>query len=147
MQTSLTHILIFFGFVFVLFSCDSTTESSNASSKDSLEVEIIDNEAAAVAPNLIGRWQLKEIRMGNTPMSMEDFGVSTIEFTADGNMISRAPDLPAETFPFELDNDVISSEGQDGDQRIEEVTDSRLVLVSTIDGTDIKYIYDRFEGE
>lgn len=138
--------------LFLLFACGDEGQSSSTSEEgmvmDSM-VEILDVDVAipesmpALAPELIGVWRFEEMRYGNTPMSMEEVGESTLEFTSRGTMIASAPGLEPEETSFSYTNDVIISDYDSEEQYIEELTADRLVLVSEIDQTKIRRVYSK----
>ena len=96
-----------------------------------------------LAPELIGTWRLVEMKYGNTPMSIEEIGKSTLEFTQNGTMITSAPGLSPEETTFAYENDLITRDLDGMEQRVAELSADRLVLVSEIDNTEIKQIYTR----
>ncbi|MEM7371237.1 MAG: lipocalin family protein [Bacteroidota bacterium] len=127
-------------------SCSSnehaTTESQEEGMSDSILVEILE-AGPSISPELIGTWRMEEMRYGNTPMSIEDTGESTLEFTDKGTMITSAPGLSPEETTFTFENDVIVSDLDGLTQKIVELSGDRLVLVYEIDNTEIKRIFTR----
>lgn len=120
----------------------ATSDDQEEVSSDSIQVEIPE-AGPAISPELIGTWRLEEMRYGNTPMSIQDTGESTLEFTDKGTMITSAPGLSPEETTFTFENDVIVSDLDGLTQKIIELEGDRLVLVYEIDNTEIKRIFSR----
>lgn len=106
-----------------------------------------DSLGQVIVPELLGRWQLVEMRNGDMPMSTEEIGESVMELTAQGRMITQTPDLPEEETEFSYRNDSLYNEDLGTIQRIEELSDQRLVLYMEVDKTPIRWIYRRLGGE
>lgn len=121
----------------------------NGGDADSLLTDSIPYDTVAlppgqpIVPELVGRWQLVEMRNGEMPMSTDDIGESVMELTAAGQMITSAPDLPPETVAFSYRNDSLYNEDFGTVQRIEELSTQRLVLLMEVDNTPIRWIYQR----
>ncbi|RMG55161.1 MAG: hypothetical protein D6722_28220 [Bacteroidetes bacterium] len=111
---------------------------------DSIPVDTATGLAAqVVVPELVGRWQLVEMRNGDMPMSTDDIGESVMELTPTGRMITSAPDLPPEEVEFSYRNDSLYNEDFGTVQRIEALTSDQLILLMEIDNTPIRWIYRR----
>ncbi|MEM7655492.1 MAG: hypothetical protein AAF399_05130 [Bacteroidota bacterium] len=137
--------LLFIGAsVLLLFGCGNESEEANQTELATDSVTIaLPPDLVTLAPELIGSWKLEEMSYGSNIMSIADLGESTLEFTETGKMISSTPDLPPEESDFSFYNDTIRSDIDGVEQRIELLTGVQLVLVSTIDGTEIKRVYSR----
>ncbi|MEZ4774955.1 MAG: hypothetical protein R3D00_17355 [Bacteroidia bacterium] len=144
MQIRLLFIALFVLGLF--FSCGNEKEKSDdQSTADSLlPISAEDSlimESPVTTPGLLGKWQLTEMKTDNGPIT--DFGESTIEFLANGDLIAESDQVPAETFGFSEDGTFIRSELWDSPLRIKTLDESQLILTENISGEQIQYKYLR----
>lgn len=133
----------------LLVSCGNEGEpadSEGPAEGDTLVVVLPEEPSLTVAeaaPELIGTWQLEEMRVGDTPMSVDEVGESTLTFTAEGEMVSATPELGEETTPFVYQDGLILIDDGFGARRIEQLTNEHLELGVSIDGETVRYRYRR----
>lgn len=135
-----------------LTSCENLTQrsdSENLTDIDSLSQEVESPKTRSLSglqPELVGIWRLTEAKLGNTlPMSEDIVGKLTLEFTAEGTVISTNPELGPATFPVvEQDGQTLIDDGIGG-QTISEISANRLVITYEIDQELVTQIYERVE--
>lgn len=132
--------------VLFIFSCDSEKENTDHTmTADSLinipSEDSVISEITLTSPGILGKWQLAEMKTGNVPIT--DFGQSTIEFLANGDLIAESDQVPAATFSFSEDGEYIRSDLWDSPLRIHTLTGAELILTENVDGEQIQYKYLR----
>ncbi|GAB4412202.1 MAG: hypothetical protein OHK0039_17980 [Bacteroidia bacterium] len=139
-------LLLILGLAFQ--ACEPSTQQETPEDADTLSIDSIVYEEmrerglATIAPELIGVWQLEEMRLDDTPMSVGDVGENFLEFRADGLRIATSPGTSPDTSAFVYEDNTIRTE-LDENLRIEEISSTRLVLSTTLDNTTVRYIYKR----
>ncbi|MEM6800736.1 MAG: hypothetical protein AAF696_04995 [Bacteroidota bacterium] len=145
-------------FLLFLTSTISCNEEAKSNSEEALseEIEAVEeeeqksrsmetSEGDPTGQGLMGKWVLKERKMGVQVLEMLENDKSTLEFLADGKLISESEGFDPESFPFTRTEDLITSDLWDTAQRIKTLTEDELVLVYQVDGVDIDHIYKRMK--
>ena len=147
--------VLFLLFLTSTFSCNEETKSSNEEDLVS-ETELVEEEEQKsrsletseedpTGQGLMGKWILKERKMGVQVLEMLENDKSTLEFQENGNLISESDGFDPESFPFTRTEDLITSDLWDTAQRIKSLTEDELILVYQVDGVDIDHIYTRMK--
>ncbi len=128
-------------------ACDETpSESQETLSEDTLEVFTQETsrglENSAMRPELVGTWKLVDMLMGKEPMAQE-IPTEYLEFIANGTVANYVDDFPPDTSRLTQEGDMLRAALWEKEQRIDSLTGKRLVLVETVDGVEIAYIYER----
>ena len=112
-------------------------------SGDSIVVE--ENTPApqqTIEPALIGKWDLVSTSFDGEEIPIEA-GESSIEFRKDGTMVSESEGMSTEMFAFIQEADRIACNMWDHDQKIEQITEEKLVLSEEVEGQKVAYNYRR----
>lgn len=147
--------VLFLLFLTSTFSCNEETNSTNEEAITE-EVELVEEEEQKTrsletseedptGQGLMGKWILKERKMGVQVLEMLENDKSTLEFMEDGQLVSESDGFDPESFPFTRTEDLITSDLWDTAQRIKTLTEDELVLVYQVDGVDIDHIYKRIK--
>lgn len=143
------YSLVLLGFSIGFTSCtnDTTEEGGSGDSVVVNEAEILADTtgipATTIAPELLGMWILQEMRIDQEPMSIEDIGESAYEFRSDGTLVAHSEESASDPTPFTYDNNTINSDLNDKPLQVEELGPKKLVLSTEINGTIIRYIYQK----
>lgn len=124
-----------------------TQATEGADLADSLTVEVpapnYPAPAPQVAPDLLGTWQLEEMWIDGNMMSAAEIGTSYLEFTAEGQVTSLAPGFDPVSSTFSYEEPLILAEALEGQKEILELEADRLVLLESVDNTEVKYVYQK----
>jgi len=135
-----------------LMACEETQQSDAAGDEDTM-VEVPDSStstramapAAERIPQLIGKWQLQEMWVGNSQMSVGDVGETFVEFKSNGRVISTAPNMSPDSSQFLYSPEAKRVEAQalQGEQVIKTLNEEKLVLSYQVDGEEVRSVYTR----
>mgnify|MGYP006272693085 CR=1 FL=1 len=154
MHHSLRLLIGLFGLLALLACDDDTTgQAADDTPADSLSVALPDSSAAtphgtapaAEVPELIGQWQLQEMWVGNSLMSVGDVGETYLHFKANGTVVSYAPNLSPDSsrYLYRPAAKEISADALQGTQAIKTLDESELVLTYKVDGEEVRSVYTR----
>ena len=119
-----------------------STTSEEEVGMDSVEVAVPSEPMAIelTAPELLGKWQLVNQRVGELFISPAEIDNPVREFTADGQMILTTNASDPHTVSYTYLDGVISTL-QEGDQLVSFLSADSLVLTETVDGVEAEYVY------
>lgn len=127
-------------------ACQSGSQQApEGTLSDTLTVDsVIDPSAMPapdeISPDLIGKWQTVQIRIGDLFMSTDDIELPIREFQENGTMIIHSAGAAPQTISFSYQPGSIFSE-QEGEENIELLTADSLILSRTVDGDKAEYVY------
>lgn len=145
---------ISFLFLTSTFSCQEESKSSDDVAIGEMQDSLVDNSTNSrsietqpeiAGLTLIGKWKLKERKMGAQVLEMLENDESTLEFTPEGMLVSESDGFEPESFEFTRTEDLLTSDLWDTAQSIKTLTESELVLVYQVDGVDIDHVYQRMK--
>ncbi len=146
------YLLILLGLGLSLLSaCGDSTEDNDAPQEDSVWVSVprdttaLPQEAPSVAPLLVGAWELQQMWVDGNLMSAEEIGTNYLEFTSEGQVTLLTPGLDPASSTFNYQDPLILSEALEGPREVLELTEDQLVLLESVDGTEVRYVYERQE--
>lgn len=143
---------IFLLFLTSTFSCQEESKSTDdlamSETQDTLidtptNTRSIEGEPEIAGMTLIGKWILKERKMGAQVLEMLENDESTLEFTTEGMLVSESDGFEPESFEFTRTDDLLTSDLWDTAQSIKALSEDELVLVYQVDGVDIDHVYQR----
>jgi len=134
-----------------LFACDDTQQAnSDADGADLVETPDTTTSrtiapAAEQVPELIGTWQLQEMWVGNSQMSVGDVGETYVEFKANNIVVSMAPNMSPDssTYQYSPAQQRIEAQALQGEQTIKTLSEEELVLSYEVDGEEVRSVYAR----
>jgi hypothetical protein len=135
-----------------LLACESSSQTDATTTTDSLTVMLPDSgnvgsiiSPAEAVPDLLGQWQLQEMWVGNSLMSVGDVGETYLQFKANGTVVSYAPNLSPDSssYAYAPADQRIEAPALQGTQTIKTLSESELVLTYQVDGEEVRSVYVR----
>ncbi len=143
---------IFALFLFILTGCEEEVtdkDNDNKDTKDSILVEVPSNEldfpvkSPSFNAELVGTWHLTEMWIDGNLMAGEELGDTFIEFTEDSRVTVVATGLDPVSSNFSYEDPLILAEALEGEREVLEVSSEKLVLLESVSGTEVRYVYER----
>lgn len=136
-----------------LFACDDTQQADTEADGTDL-VELPDTSAtraiapaAEQVPELIGTWQLQEMWVGNSQMSVGDVGETYVQFKTNNMVVSMAPNMSPDSSAYQYtpEQQRIEAQALQGEQTIQTLSEDELVLSYEVDGEEVRSVYVRMQ--
>ena len=103
--------------------------------------------AATPVPELIGTWQLQEMWVGNSQMSVGDVGETYVQFKPNNMVVSMAPNMSPDSsaYQYSPEQQRIEAQALQGEQTIKTLSEDELVLSYEVDGEEVRSVYVRMQ--